>query len=425
MRQGGGPIRRGTRDMRERPQPLKPTAELTLPQQPVRVIIAGGGTGGHVVPALAIGEALKARHAETELLFLGSNRGIEQDVIGAAGYRLEEFALHGLPRRPTLGSLKAAVAMFKAYRRIRRLIAEFKPGVLVGTGGYVTVPAVLAAWRAKVPIVLQEQNSVPGRANRFLSRYAAEVHIHFAEARSHFKDRGKLRLSGNPVRIKMSEGRALRTLHRLRLYPGRSTVVILGGSQGAHSLNKAFLDSLNHFRGDRGVQFVIQTGQEDYKDVLEAVRVSGARVVVRPFFNHIEDIYGVAHLVVARAGAMTLSEIAVCGLPSILVPYPHAMDDHQTVNARGLAEKGAAVLLPDRELTGERLAAEINGLLADRKRMRSMAQNVFILSRPDAARRVAEAIERLGGGAPQSMLHLPEDYDSEEAQAPSGVGGGA
>jgi UDP-N-acetylglucosamine--N-acetylmuramyl-(pentapeptide) pyrophosphoryl-undecaprenol N-acetylglucosamine transferase len=135
-------------------------------------------------------------------------------------------------------------------------------------------------------------------------------------------------------------------------------------------------------------------------------------------------VYGIAHLVVARAGAMTLSEIAVCGLPSILVPYPHAMDDHQTGNARTLAEKDAAVLLPDRELDGERLATEVRRLLSDSKRLRAMAQSVFILSRPDSARRLAEAVERLGGGAPQSVLHLPEDYDPEEAAAKSSARGG-
>ena len=390
-----------------------PTSTLMLPPQPVRVLIAGGGTGGHIIPALSIGEALRRRNPETEVMFLGSDRGIEREMLAGAGYKLEEFSLQGLPSRPTLGSVRAALAMYRAYRRIRRIIDEFQPKVLVGTGGYVTVPAVIAAHRAGVPVVLQEQNSVPGRANRFLARYASEIHVHFAESRRFFKDRAKLRLSGNPVRVRISEGRALRTLHNLRLYPDRKTVLVLGGSQGAHSLNLAFIDMLDQFRGDRTVQFVVQTGKEDLRAVLDAVRTTGAKAVVRAFFNDMEEIYGIAHLVVARAGAMTISEISACGIPSILVPYPHAMDDHQTMNANALSSKGAAVLLPDRGLTGERLTEEIRKLLADPKALRDMARNAFALSRPDAARRIAEAVEKLGGGAPQSQLHLPEDYDKE------------
>jgi len=384
-----------------------------LPPQPIKVMIAGGGTGGHIIPALSIGEALKQRNPKSELFFLGSDRGIEKEMIGGAGHRLEEFSLRGLPRRPDLKSIKAAWATFQAYRRIRGLISEFKPDVMVGTGGYVTVPAILAAHRAKVPIVIQEQNTVPGRANRLLARFATEIHIHFAESRRHFKQRGKLRLSGNPVRVKIPEGRALRTLHRFRLYPDRKTVVILGGSQGAHSLNQAFCESLSHFRGDRSVQFLIQTGAADHTEVLEAVRSSGVRAVVRGFFKNMEEIYGVAHLVVARAGAMTIAEISALGLPSLLVPYPHAMDDHQMANARALADKEAAVVLPDRELSGERLAEEIRMLLNDGNRLRTMARHTYALSRPDAARRIAEAVESLGGGAPQSQLNLPEDYDAE------------
>ncbi len=409
----GGGYRGGTGRPSGSEQPLKPTAELTLPPQPVRVMIAGGGTGGHVIPALGIWEALLKRNPESQVMFLGSDRGIEREMLGN-GYRLEEFSLKGLPRRPDVSSFRAAVAMVKAYRRIRKLMDEFKPGVLVGTGGYVMVPAVVAARRAGVPIVLQEQNSVPGRANRFLSRWASEVHVHFAESRRYFKDRGKLRLSGNPVRVKIAEGRALRTLQKMRLFPDRKTVVILGGSQGAHSLNVAFTEMLPHFRGDRAVQFVIQTGKEDHPAVVEAVRQSGARVVARPFFNHMEDLYAIAHLVVGRAGAMTVSEISACGLPSILIPYPHAMNDHQAHNAHALEEKEAAVVLDDKDLSGERLAAEIRKLFADPARMRTMARNAFRLSRPDAARRIAEAVEKLGGGAPQSMLHVPEEYDAAE-----------
>jgi len=383
-------------------------------------MIAGGGTGGHIVPALSVGEALKQRNGQTELLFLGSDRGLERETIGKAGHRLEEFPLRGLPRGFNLDSLRAAMSMWSAYRRMKKLMTEFRPDVVLGTGGFVTVPAALAAASSRVPLVLQEQNSIPGRANRFLSRFASEVHIHFTESRRYFKDRAKLRLSGNPVRIRIPEGRAHRTMQKYRLYSERRTVLFLGGSQGAHSINMAFKEMLPRFRNDRTVQFVIQTGKNDYRSVLDGVKDSGARVVVKSYIDQIEDLYGVSDLVVARAGAMTLSEISACGLPSILVPYPFAMDDHQTANAKALAEKGAAVLLPDHEITGERLATEIRELLADPSRLKEMGMYSFALSRPDAARRIAEAIERLGGGAPEAVLNAPEHYDVEETETEAG-----
>lgn len=401
--------------------PLKPTSALLLPPRPIRVMIAGGGTGGHIVPALSVGEALKKRNGQTELLFLGSDRGLERDTIGKAGFRLEEFPLRGLPRGLNLSSFQAAVAMWGAFRRIRKLIAEFRPDVVLGTGGYVTVPAALAAASSRVPLVLQEQNSVPGRANRLLARFASEIHIHFTESRRYFKDRAKLRLSGNPVRIRIPEGRAHRTLQKYRLYPDRATVLFLGGSQGAHSINEAFREMLPLFRNDRTVQFVIQTGKNDYRTVLDSVRDAGVRVVVKSYVDQIDELYGVSDLVVARAGAMTLSELSACGLPSILVPYPHAMNDHQTSNAAALADKGAAVLLPDRELSGKRLSAEIRQLLADPSRLKEMGMYAFALSRPDAARRIAESLERLGGGAPEAVLNLPERYDPEESEEEVGT----
>jgi UDP-N-acetylglucosamine--N-acetylmuramyl-(pentapeptide) pyrophosphoryl-undecaprenol N-acetylglucosamine transferase len=364
-----------------------------------------------VVPAIAIGEAIRRRNSDSVILLVGSNRGIEADLAPKAGFELIELDVVGFPRGLGLGMIGAGWRLLRGVQRLRGIIDEFNPDVVVGTGGYVSVAAILAARLKGKPTLLQEQNSVPGRANRLLARLADEVHIHFTEARRHFKDRGKLRLSGNPVRIRIPEGRALKTLQKYRLYPDRKTVAVLGGSQGARSLNRAFCDMLPHFRNDRSVQFIIQTGKHDYRNVLDSVRNSGARVVVKSFINRMEDVYEVANLVVARAGAMTLAEIAACGLPSILVPYPHATGDHQTANAHALADKEAAVMIPDRELTGERLAETIRGLLEGDMKLRIMGANAYALSRPSAAKHIAEAVERLAGASPEALLNLPEDID--------------
>lgn len=391
----------------------RPTDALQLPPKAMRVLIAGGGTGGHVVPALAIAEALQRRNAESKVLLVGSNRGIEAEIVPKAGFELVELGVRALPRHPSPQFFPAAWSLTRALFRMIEIIRAHDAQVVVGTGGYVSFAAIVAAKLLRRKTLLQEQNSVPGRANRFLSRWADEVHIHFTEARRHFRDRGKLRLSGNPVRVRIAEGRALKTLQKYRLFPDRRTVLILGGSQGAHSINEAFGALLPHFRGDRGVQFVIQTGKADYKAVLDGVANSGCRVVVKSFISGLDEFYSVADLVVARAGAMTLAELCAFGLPSILVPYPHAADDHQTTNARAMADKEAAILLADRDLSGDRLAEEIRRLLDDDLRLRKMGMNAYGLSRPDAARHIAEAVEKLAGAAPQSLLHLPEEFEEQ------------
>jgi len=393
---------------------LRPTEALQQPPKPVTVLIAGGGTGGHVIPALSIGEALKRRNQESKVVILGSDKGIEADLVPKAGFDLVEMSVSGLPDRFGWGTMVAGWRLFRAVLEARKIITRVNPDVVVGTGGYVSVAAILAAKSKRRRTLIQEQNSIPGRANKQLAKLADEVHIHFTEARRHFKDRGKLRLSGNPVRVRLVEGRGLRTLQKYRLQSDRRTVLILGGSQGAHRINTAFTEMLTHFRGDRGVQFVIQTGKQDYRDVLNAVRHSGVRVVVKSFIHNMEELYGIADLAVARAGAMTLSELAACGVPSILIPYPHATHDHQTENARSLAEKEAAILVPESELTGDRLAEEVRKLLHDRARLRAMGGNAFALSRPDAARHIAEAIESLAGAAPDPVLYVPDDIDSND-----------
>ena len=392
---------------------LKPTEALQHPPKPIRVLVAGGGTGGHVVPAIAISEALMRRQPESKILIIGSDRGIEADMVPKAGFDLVELPVKPMPRRFSFRSLAAGFSMIDAIRRCSNEIRKFKPDVIVGTGGYVSVAAVVAGKLHRKPVVLQEQNSIPGRANRIMSRFADQVHIHFTESRRHFSTRGKLRLSGNPVRINFPEGRALRTLQKYRLQPDRKTVLILGGSQGARNINNVFRDMLKHFRGDDSVQFIIQTGRGGYRPVLNSVRNSGVRVVVKSFINNMEEVYGMAHLAVARAGAMTLAELCACGLPSVLVPFPYAADDHQTANAMAMADKGAAVMMKDGELSGDALASEISRLLSDEVALSRMGSHAYQLSRPDAARHIAEAVEELAGGSPETVLSIPEEYDEE------------
>jgi len=265
---------------------------------------------------------------------------------------------------------------------------------VLGTGGYVSAPVALAAWMLGRPLVLQEQNSIPGLSNRWLARIADEVHLSFIEARSYFGRRDHLRVSGNPIRGYILSGDRAQAYEEFGLTPGRPTVFVFGGSLGAHRINLAALDAMRRLQGRVDVQFILQTGREDFETMKAAVENEHLPAKVLPFLRRIHMAYAAADLVVCRSGAMTLAEIAACGTPSILVPYPHAANNHQVVNASNLVDRGAAALILDRELTGERLAHEIAHWLSDRQALSRMSANARTFARPDAAERIVKSLER-------------------------------
>jgi UDP-N-acetylglucosamine--N-acetylmuramyl-(pentapeptide) pyrophosphoryl-undecaprenol N-acetylglucosamine transferase len=280
------------------------------------------------------------------------------------------------------------------------IVLRENPKVVLGTGGYVSAPLSLAARLMGRPLVLQEQNSIPGLANRLLARIANEVHLSFLEARGYFSRKDHLKITGNPVRAHILSGDRESSLREFQLQPGRPTVFVFGGSLGATRINEATLDTLRRLKGRVDVQFILQTGRPDYERVRAAVDSEGLPACVLPFVKKIHMAYAAADLVVCRAGAMTLAEIAVCGLPAVLVPYPYAAHNHQEVNASNMVDRGAAVCIVDAELTGERLAKEVAHLLADRQALSRMSANARLFARPDAASRLARTLLRFAEGRP-------------------------
>jgi UDP-N-acetylglucosamine--N-acetylmuramyl-(pentapeptide) pyrophosphoryl-undecaprenol N-acetylglucosamine transferase len=270
----------------------------------------------------------------------------------------------------------------------------------------------LAAWLLRKPLLLQEQNSVPGLANRWLSQLADEVHLSFIEARSYFRRRDHLKVSGNPIRAHILAGDRAAANHEFGLEPGKPTVFVFGGSRGAHRINEAALEAMRRLKGRVDVQFILQTGREDYERAKGVVEAEGLPARVMPFLTRIHLAYAAADLVVCRSGAMTLAEISACGTPSILVPYPHAAHDHQVVNAANLVDRGAAAMILDRELTGERLAKEIAHWLADRQGLSRMSANARRFARPDAASRIVDRVVAWGEGG-RGEAALPADVESE------------
>jgi UDP-N-acetylglucosamine--N-acetylmuramyl-(pentapeptide) pyrophosphoryl-undecaprenol N-acetylglucosamine transferase len=368
----------------------------------MKVLIAGGGTGGHVFPGIAVAEELKRARPDCEVVFVGTRRGLEAQAVPEAGFAIRYLAGAGFPRtRPWVWPWAGLVNLFGFLQAFGLVIAE-NPQVVLGTGGYASAPVAFAARLLGRPLILQEQNSVPGLANRMLARVASEVHLSFLEARSYFSRRDHLKVTGNPVRAHILSGDHEAAMREFKLEAGKPTLFVFGGSLGASRINEAALDMLRRLKDRIELQCLLQTGRPDYERVKEIVEKEKLPATVLPFVRKMHMAYAVADLVVCRAGAITLAEIAVCGLPSILVPYPYAAHNHQQDNAANLVDRGAAVLIPDAELGGERLAKEVAHLLSDRQALSRMSSNARLFARPDAAARIAKSLVHWAEGTPEA-----------------------
>jgi UDP-N-acetylglucosamine--N-acetylmuramyl-(pentapeptide) pyrophosphoryl-undecaprenol N-acetylglucosamine transferase len=365
------------------------------------VLIAGGGTAGHVFPALAVARRLS--ELDHEVRFAGTATGQEAHLVPAAGYELLQVEARPLVRRVSLRTVQAPVVAARSVRRCAPLVEA--ADVVLGMGGYVSAPVALAAVRARRPLVLHEQNAVAGLANRILARPARTVAVAFAEAARSLPRRARIVVTGNPVREVVAavpaerERLAKEAVVELELDPERRTVVIFGGSQGALHVNRAAVEASRRLaRGD--VQLLVLSGPAHAEGVREAV-ASSARVPVRvvPFLERMELAYAVADLVVARAGATTVAEVSVCGVASVLIPYPYATGRHQEANARALTRAGGAMLLLDDQLDGAVLAERIAALVDDDPRRRAMGDRARAWSRPEAADAVADVVLEAGARA--------------------------
>jgi UDP-N-acetylglucosamine--N-acetylmuramyl-(pentapeptide) pyrophosphoryl-undecaprenol N-acetylglucosamine transferase len=363
----------------------------------VKVLMAAGGSGGHITPALAVAEVLKNAISGVEICFAGSEKSLEVDLVPSAGYPLLALSAKAVVGTRGRGRLRAAVALGRALLKAREWLRQWRPDIVFATGGYVAPPVCLAARLMGIPVVIFEPNAVPGRANRWLARLAEEIHIGTAVVRSQLPRRDRVRLVGVPIRSQVLFGNRSRATRMYRLDPDRFTVLVLGGSQGAHTLNGLMVETLRELGENEEIQFVLQSGPSDYQWLLSEVRRLPVRTWVRPFIHYMGDALAVADLVVARAGAITLAELCATGRPMILVPYPYAADNHQEANARLLEEVGAAKVFRTEELSGLILAQEITRLAADRHELRAMGMMAHKMARFDAAEKVARRLAALVG----------------------------
>jgi UDP-N-acetylglucosamine--N-acetylmuramyl-(pentapeptide) pyrophosphoryl-undecaprenol N-acetylglucosamine transferase len=360
----------------------------------LRVVIAGGGTGGHLFPGIAIAEEICGRRPENRVLFISRGNDFERRALARAGFDLEPVTAEGLKGRGPWNQLRALWRLPAGILQAARLLGGFRPDLVVGLGSYAAGPVVMAAWLKRIPIVLCEQNTLPGVANRVLARTAERIYTAF-EKTERF-DPQKTLWTGNPLRREIA--RAVRDRSGMppaASCPERFTVLIIGGSQGAHSINRAVAAALGELRRAERIFCVHQTGAADEEWVREAYREAAVAARVQAFFDDMAEIYRKADLIVCRAGASTVAEITALGKAAIYIPYPHAADDHQRLNARRLADAGAAEWIDEKELSGALLGERILRHAADPQALRAMAARAALLGKPDAAQRIVDDCIRI------------------------------
>jgi UDP-N-acetylglucosamine--N-acetylmuramyl-(pentapeptide) pyrophosphoryl-undecaprenol N-acetylglucosamine transferase len=365
----------------------------------VRIVISGGGTGGHLFPALAVHDALRARRPDVHALFVGAAGGVEATILPRRGHafrglKAPQVSGTGLRRR-----LSAALRLPGTISQARRILREFRPQVVFGVGGYASVPTMLAAVTTGVPRVIHEQNAIPGLANRTLGGMASAVAVSFADTVRFFPAR-RTHVTGNPVRAEIRAGDPRIARERLGLAAEAFTVLIFGGSQGAHRLNRAILEALSELvRAGADLQFVHATGARDLEEVRRGYQASGARARVEPFIDDMALAYQAADFVICRAGAGTVFELAAVGKPALLVPFPFAANDHQRLNAEAAVQAGAAWILLDEYCDGPRIVASVRAAREKPDQLGEMAQRARSMARPDAADRIVDLLENVSAAA--------------------------
>jgi UDP-N-acetylglucosamine--N-acetylmuramyl-(pentapeptide) pyrophosphoryl-undecaprenol N-acetylglucosamine transferase len=350
----------------------------------MRIVIAGGGTGGHLFPGIAIAEEFLRRDDQTRILFIGTKKGIESKLLGQFGYELREINIEGVKGRGGGALVKGACQIPLSMVQSWRILKQFRPHIVIGVGGYASGPAVLTAHFMHMPTSIAEQNAVPGITNRILGKFADKIFVTYAQTKTFFPQE-KVILSGNPVRAAFVGERSKEKEKR-----DYRQLLVFGGSQGAEAINKSIIDILPQLQSMKNKVHVLhQTGSRQLEDIKKAYEQFGIQAKVMSFIVDMAGAYADADLIICRAGATSLAEITAAGKAAILIPYPWAANDHQLKNAQALATEGAALMIPEKELSGKLFSA-IDDLLRDEKKMRQLEENSLRISKIDAAATIVD-----------------------------------
>ncbi|MDR1293015.1 MAG: undecaprenyldiphospho-muramoylpentapeptide beta-N-acetylglucosaminyltransferase [Clostridiales Family XIII bacterium] len=367
----------------------------------MRAILAGGATGGHLYPALALADKIKRRNEESEILFIGADKEVGAEIVGASGYELEKICARGFDRKNPLRNVGVLADLAKCGGQIRRILAGFAPDAVIGTGGYVGGPVVREAARKGYPTFIHEQNVLPGVANKMAAKYADEIFVAFEESRAYFKKRDNIKVTGNPVRRGFITAGAVNYREKLGVDGKSMAVLFFGGSQGAERINEIVSDMLIGVDQLRDMDIFFITGRRAYYDVsrklTEAGVMEGGRIRLIDYTEAIHEYYAAADLIMSRSGALTVSEIAAVGRASILVPSPNVTNNHQYYNAKTLSDHGAAIIMEERALSPLTLADELLKLKANKQALNAMSKAALGQGKPGATDAMYGAIvERVG-----------------------------
>ena len=361
----------------------------------LRVIISGGGTGGHIFPALAIANTIKKHHADADILFVGANGKMEMEKVPAAGYPIKGLDIVGIQRKKIWKNWNFPFKYLKSRSAARKIIKEFNPDIAIGVGGYASGPTLIQSGNLGVPTLVQEQNSYAGLTNKILAKKAKKICVAYDKMEKFFP-KEKIVLTGNPVRkdILDTASKRAEAIAHFELDASKKTILIIGGSLGARTINNAIKHNLKAL-SEAGVQLMWQTGKI-YADEMKAAADKNADTNIKPmaFINRMDLAYAAADVVISRAGALSVSELCIVQKPCVLVPSPNVAEDHQTMNAKSLVNKNAAVLVKDSE-ADTKLVTCILSLLEDEAKMKELSSNIAGLAKPNAAEEIYTEIKKI------------------------------
>lgn len=355
----------------------------------IRIIISGGGTGGHVFPAIAIANALRQQRKDTEILFIGARGRLEMDKVPAAGFPIEGLNISGFQRRLTWKNLSFPIKLLKSMLKARSIIKKFKPDLVIGVGGYASGPTLRMAALQHIPCLIQEQNSFPGVTNRLLGKKVQKICVAYEGMQKYFPG-NKLILTGNPVRqdLIFSQEKKNEAFSHFDLIRGKKVVLVIGGSLGAGTINKALTVMVKKINKNTDYQFLWQTGKFYYQIVKDSLRLLTWQPAIMPFIDRMDLAYAAADIIISRAGAIAISELCLVGKPVILIPSPNVAEDHQTKNALALVRKKAALLVKD-SLACSKLSTRLEDLVNNPDLQKELSTNIRKLAVPDAADKIA------------------------------------
>lgn len=370
---------------------ISSTETLTSAMGPVRILMAAGGTGGHVYPAIAIADAIKEKHPDAEILFAGTRDRMEWTAVPKSGYEISSVWISGFHRRLTPQNLLFPVKLLVSIVQSYKIIKKFKPDAVVVCGGFASGPIGWTAAKTGVPLILQEQNSFPGVTNRMLAKYASRIFTAFDDA-SEYLPKEKIMIAGNPVRANLAGMDKKEALEQFGFNENHPTLFVMGGSGGAKSVNDAMLQNLAYLHDELGLQIIWQCGARYLTELKKTINTDALpNLRLLDYIDNMAAAYAVSDLVISRAGAGACSELMLTGKPAVLVPSPHVAGDHQAKNAEAMVADGAAVLLKDEDVQSS-LHQVVDALIFDKKELNKMAEKALALAKPDAAAIIADEV---------------------------------